>query len=382
MKVYNAIILATLGTLALSGCFKDEPQNAECDIEAVSVHVARPEEIFFNLSDTLQQVLSTADSIGFGVKRTADVTALAPKFQLTPGATITPGNGSVHDFSNGPVAYTVTSEDRQWQRHYKVAFVPVMKTVSDTLAYDFDIPELPADKPGYYNWNTENTGGETQKWATGNPGFNLTNSKALPADYPSARLADGYDGPAVRLMTRDTGPFGQMANMRLAAGNLFLGTFDISQALVSALKATAFGVKFDRKPVKFSGYYRYTPGPKFQDRSGKTVEGKVDKGDIYSVLYRNHDDQGNPVTLNGENVLSSSQIVAIARVDNIETTSEWKRFEVDYTYLSALDPALLEQYGYSLTIVFTSSSDGAFFEGAIGSTLDVDKVRVVCEKTE
>ncbi|MBR5029988.1 MAG: PCMD domain-containing protein, partial [Muribaculaceae bacterium] len=37
---------------------------------------------------------------------------------------------------------------------------------------------------------------------------------------------------------------------------------------------------------------------------------------------------------------------------------------------------------YSLTIVFSSSIEGATFEGAIGSTLKVDKVQLTCEIKE
>ena len=44
------------------------------------------------------------------------------------------------------------------------------------------------------------------------------------------------------------------------------------------------------------------------------------------------------------------------------------------------DPQVLANYGYSIAIVFTSSCEGAHFEGAIGSTLLIDKVKVAYEK--
>ena len=113
-------------SLVLSSCFKDEPLNAECDIEQVSIHVANPNEVFFQVTDTLKQVLYTDSVINFNVRSHADLTALAPRFVLTEGATIIPANGSVQDFSQGPVTYTVTSQDGQWHRRYYVSFTPVM----------------------------------------------------------------------------------------------------------------------------------------------------------------------------------------------------------------------------------------------------------------
>lgn len=383
-------MVALVGCTLLASCFKEEPLNAECDIETASVHVQSPEKMFFSLTDTTQRVLSISDSIGFSVRREADLTALSPSFTLTPGATIQPANRSTHDFSKGAVAYTVTSEDGAWHRQYKVAFVPKTQTVNDTIVFDFENYSLASNKPGakdkYYTWDTSSeTGLSVDKWASGNPGFVFTQQSSTPEGYPTVPATDGYEGSSVRLITKDTGVFGVMGNMRIAAGNLFLGTFDPSLAMsgpTGALKATSFGVAFDKKPTRISGYYKYKPGEHFQDRSGNIQEAQTDKADIYSVVYRNHDSDGNAVTLNGENVLNSPQVVAIARVDNVTSTDSWTRFDVDYTYLNDIDTDLLQNFGYSIAIVFTSSANGAYFEGAVGSTLDIDKVEVVCEKTE
>ena len=43
-------------------------------------------------------------------------------FKITDGATIEPANGSIQDFTNGAVVYTVTSEDGEWKRKYNVTF--------------------------------------------------------------------------------------------------------------------------------------------------------------------------------------------------------------------------------------------------------------------
>lgn len=384
MKIHYSIYMACacVALLALSSCFKDEEANTECDITAAWVHAAEPEAMFYQLTDSLVPVLYTATDVRFTVRRKADLTRLAPEFAVTPGATISPESGSEHDFSQGPVEYTVTSEDGQYQRHYLVSFQPVVRTEVDTLCYDFEHTHLD-DKSRYHVWSELLEDGTlADSWASGNGGFALTSSSAAPDAFPTAPIESGYEGKGVRLVTRDTGPFGKMVNMRLAAGNLFLGVFDMSVALTKTLQATCFGQPFDRRPKSFSLYYRYQRGAQFQAKNGSIVEGKRDEADAYAVLYLNHDPQGQPFTLHGDDVKTSPQIVARAFVTDLPETREWTYREVNFEYLREIDLDLLESRGYSLAIVFTSSLDGAYFQGAIGSTLDVDKVRLVCESIE
>lgn len=386
MRRQYVFLFTALCCTTLSSCFKDEPLNAECDIEEAYIHAEKPEEMFFNVSDSLIKVLYTESAINFKVRKETDLTTLAPRFRMTEGATIEPSNGSAHDFSNGAVTYKVTSEDGQWSKEYQVSVSIQTRTVSDTLRYDFERYALNA-KGQYYVWNDlDDNGSDANNWATGNPGFAISKSSAKPEEYPTTPLANGMDGAAVKLTTRDTGPFGALKNMRIAAGNLFIGRFDATMAIMpgGAMKATMFGLKFTagKKPVKFTGYYKYSPGETFQDKYGKPVDGRTDTGDIYAVLYRNTDTSGNPVVLYGDNVLTSPQIVAVARVDKVNTTNEWTGYEAAFNYIKDIDEALLENYGYNMAVVFTSSIDGASFEGAIGSTLHVDKVRVICETTE
>ena len=194
-------------------------------------------------------------------------------------------------------------------------------------------------------------------------------------------MAEGYQGYGVKLVTRKTGPIAQAVNKRIAAGNLFLGSFDPTNALTDAMRATHFGVRFDKKPLTFSGWYKYQPGEKFQNQDGSVVDGKQDVGTIYAILYRNTDESGLPVTLYGDNVQTSPYIVAKAIVTNIEATDQWTHFSVDFNYFGMdIDYQLLSEFGYNLTIVCSSSTDGAYFQGAVGSTLCVDELTITCEK--
>ena len=386
VKVLSQFIIASLAaasTLSLTSCFKDESLNAECDIEQAYIATnGEWENFFLNATDTLKNVMSTDQEISFLVKRGTDLSHFAPKFNLTPGATLSPANGSEQDFTNGPVTYTVTSEDGSWKRQYKVGFTfpPI---IYEEMKYDFENFFLNENKPihRYYVWSDKNDDGTlANNWATGNPGFNMSKGSAKPDEYPTVPVKEGYDGACVKLTTCDTGSFGSMAKMPIAAGNLFIGKFDATQALKDAMKATQFGVPVSFKPTRFSGYYKYKRGDVFTNRQKKVVEGKKDYGTIYAVFYDNHDEEGNSVVLYGDNVQTSPQVVALAIVPDIDDTPEWTHFDIDFIYKKEVDAQKLKNMGYSMAIVSSSSVEGASFMGAIGSTLWVDKFRITCEK--
>ena len=373
-KIY--FLCALLAAVCLSSCIKEEPLNAECDVLEVYVSVNHPETMFYQLTDTLKKVKSDEDIVLFQVRNHADVTHLAPVFKLTEGATISPANGSAHDFSAGTVKYVVTSQDGQWKRTYEVGFyTPVVVT-----EYGFEHYELDAKYQKYYVWYEERDGQRENIWASGNGGFFIANNSKEAGEYPTVPDANGFDGQCLLLRTLDTGPLGKMTGRPIAAGNMFLGKFNAELALTDALHATEMGVPFVRKPLMLSGYYKYQPGPQYKDKAQNILENVTDSADIYSVLYRNHDDKGNPVVLYGDNVLTSPLIVRKARLPKIETTSEWVHFEINYEELGDIDEQLLAERGYNLALVFSSSKHGDLFEGAIGSTLYIDKVRIICEQ--
>lgn len=386
MKKLRLILGLGITVATFSSCIKDEPLNAEADIEQVSVHVDNPLETFFQLSDTMQNVSYADSTITFTVRSQADLTSLAPTFRITEGATISPASGTVRDFSQGPLTYMVTSQDGQWSRLYTLRFNPTYVTVKDTVAYDFEHYMLEPKNRAYYVWQEEQADGSLSTvWASGNAGFILSMASAKPDEYPTYVVEKGRHGAAVGCTTRSTGALGAGARKPIAAGNLFLGKFDLSQAM-SILHATQFGIPFDKKPMVFQGYYKYHRGAVYQDRDGSTMPDQKDYAAIYAVLYRNHDDKGNPVVLYGDNVKTSPQLVAIADMGDIDDTGddEWHEFKASFVYYNNkdLDQETLKNRGYSLAIVFSSSKDGDNFKGAIGSTLILDDVRIVCTSQE
>lgn len=373
----------------LSSCFKEEPLNAECDIEQAYIHADNKNLLnllFTNPSDTLVNVQSDQTNIEFTMRPFAALTKQAPIFRLTPGATISPESGSLQDFSKGPVTYTVTSEDKQWSRTYQVSIKKGQTTMPNEIEFEFEDAYI---SKGYYNWQENWNGNKLDIWATGNSGFQMSNSSSKPEKYPTVMIENGHRGKGVQLTTRRTSGLADAVKKPIAAGNLFIGQFDATDALFDAMKATKFGhpFSFSAKPAKLEGWYKYQAGENFTDKNMKPLD-RHDYGTIYAVLYENIDEKGNAVLLYGDNVQTSKQIVALALVgeahdDNgkiaIGNTPEWHHFSVDFEYKKTIDPIKLKNGGYSLAIVSSSSSDGANFLGAVESTLWIDSFKLICK---
>lgn len=373
----------------LSSCFKEEPLNAECDIEQAYIHADNKillNSLFTNPSDTLVNVQSDQTNIEFTMRPFATLTKQAPIFRLTPGATISPESGSLQDFSKGPVTYTVTSEDKQWSRTYQVSIKKGQTAMPNEIEFEFEDAYI---SKGYYNWQENWNGNKLDIWATGNSGFKMSNSSSKPEKYPTVMIENGHRGKGVQLTTRRTSGLADAVKKPIAAGNLFIGQFDATDALFDAMKATKFGHPFcfSAKPAKLEGWYKYQAGENFTDKNMKPLD-RHDYGTIYAVLYENIDEKGNAVLLYGDNVQTSKQIVALALVgenqdDNgkvaIGNTPEWHHFSVDFEYKKTIDPIKLKNGGYSLAIVSSSSSDGANFLGAVESTLWIDSFKLICK---
>ena len=73
----------------------------------------------------------------------------------------------------------------------------------------------------------------------------------------------------------------------------------------------------------------------------------------------------------------------LARIDSESAveTDDWKEFNLQFKPVNGkeIDDQKLQQGKYKLGIVFSSSVDGAYFEGAVGSTLYIDEVELICE---
>ncbi len=384
MKYYPYYIL--LFVFLLTSCIKDEEANKECDILSAWVEGEQYKEFFYQPETDMRvnEVLYATNTITFTVKSMNSLPKIPLHFNITPGATIQPANGSEQDFKDGPVTYTVTSQDGSWKREYKVIF----REAEFPTDYNFENFELTTYdiwliKCSYYTWyEFDSKGNKINLWATGNQGFGMGNSNLEPEKYPTVPDANGYEGKCVKMQTLNAGKMAEAVHKYIAAGNLFIGAFDVNLALTNSLASTKMGKNytFTTEPIKVTGYYKYQPGTEYRDAENNVVPNKTDEADAYAVLYRNVDEEGNPVVLDGGNVLNSKYVVSKARVESLPPTNDWKPFEMVFKDVAPINPDILSYRGYNLALVFSSSKEGANFCGAIGSTLYIDKVVISLEK--
>lgn len=366
-----------------SSCIKDELLNQECDIMSAWLEGEEYASCFYEPSQMRIEHISSAEKeIVFRVKSLLLLPERLPvHFTLTDGATIEPASGSEQNFKEGPVVYTVTSQDGSWQRHYTVTF---KEASMPTNVFSFENVETVLGlNNNYYHefYELDKSGGRHNIWASGNPGAILIKINTQAEDQPTYSTENGYQGRGVCLNTQDAGTLGHMFGKPIAAGNLFMGRFILENVLMDPLKATEFGTPIDRVPVRVRGYYKYRPGDVFTNAKMEPVLGRVDEASIYAVFYRNKDEQGKDIVLYGDDVLSSPYIVRKAQVASLPPTDEWTLFEMFFEGADADTQILLSQ-GYNMTLVFSSSKDGASFEGAVGSTLYVDEVEVSFEELD
>lgn len=406
--------LLVVAALSLNSCIKDELPNKECDITSARANVANPSEVFFQLSDTIAPINADYGSAVIQFQRVtpwADLTNVAPTFTVSDGAVLMPPSGTERNFANDTtqVYFCIAEDERALLqdikvdptglaklaaaakeghhiRPYYVQFKHSITEDTDISDYTFDYYYLETKKQKYYEWSDPYADGSTRtvpNWASANAGFSTARSSAAAMEYPTVPVVDGgVDGKdCVKLETCSTGSFGKLFKMPLAAGNFFLGTFDMSQALTNTLHATRFGENntLERKPIKFTGYYKYTPGPQMTNEKSENIEG-TDEPAIYCVIYRNHDAEGNSAVLYGDDVETSSLVVARAEIKDWQyDTTDWVPFNLDFTWYQDLDATLLSQKGYNFSIVCSSSKKGATYTGALGSKLYVDNFKIYYE---
>lgn len=380
MNRYPLFLLALV--LMCTSCIKDELPNTECDITSAWVEGDEYAGNFYEPSQMrLENISTTENELVFTVRSLISLPKSMPLyFNITPGATISPANGSPQDFTQGPVTYTVTSQDGSWKREYTVVF---KEASLPTFTFSFENYETKESNSNYYHefYEIDQAGMRQNIWASGNLGAILIKYNSQAEDQPTYSTPDGYKGRGVCLNTQYAGELGKAFGKPIAAGNLFIGRFILENVLIDALKATQFGRPIDRVPVRVTGYYKYQPGSVFTNKEMQEVPGRVDEASIYAVFYRNKDAQGNDVYLYGDDVLSSPYIVRKAQVATLPPTNEWTRFEMFFEGSDA-DEALLAAQGYNMTLVFSSSKDGASFEGAVGSVLYIDEVAISFDNDE
>lgn len=379
---------AFLLCLGIASCIQDEALNSEAAIDACTGNDVQSayidnEEREIRLYVDLNANLSEQELI----------------FTLPEGATVAANEAmpkddienNIYDFSatndqgEHLRTFTVTSENKEWNVEYDIQIIPTRTQLPTN--YHFELTDL--HKDGYHIFYEKEEPTNFLQWASGNKGFHLTGMGKTAQEYPTVQADNGKEGKCVKLETKDTGSFGEKVKMYIAAGNLFIGEFDLSNALSDAPKATKFGLQFLKRPTRLKGYFKYKAGATFKqsirNEEGKIIgiedaPGKKDRFDIYAIFY---EAPSNSFMLNGENALTHSSLVSVARIAESEAieTEQWTSFDLPFELQPGkeINEEKLKAGKYKLGIVLSSSVEGAYFNGAIGSTLYVDEMELICE---
>lgn len=365
-----------IAALAFSSCTKDEALNSEADILSVIV----PQEIL--KADPVVE----NNRVTIRVKPDTDLVNQAPVFTLSKGAFISPENGTVLDFTR-PQVYTVTSENGKNIKEYTVTFI-----IAGLSPY-YGFEHFRLDESGKYHvfYEVNENGDNLMDWASGNAGFAITAGETPPGLYPTTYTEAGRTGRALKLTTRRTGELGIMFKKPIAAGNIFMGTFDVSAAIGSPLLAVKMGIPIELVPDTLKGYFKYQGGDVFvqvvENAQGELVIEEYENGeipdhwDVYAIFY---DNNGGTLILDGTNRFTHENLMAVARIapeDAIET-DQWTAFELPFVQKpgKTIDPQKLASGGYSISVVMSSSAGGDFFKGGVNSTLLIDDLEIVSKK--
>lgn len=377
MRLKNLIACLFLGFVTTS-CIQDEALNSEAAIDACT-----------GTDVQLAHINSDSKEINIYVHKGADLSKQQLQFKLPAGATLKANEHypddvmNNYDFSNDSHSrtFTVTSEDGEWHSTYTIKIIPT--EVPGSFHFEELLPSSNTEYDILYEFEpgTSTSVSRVLQWSSGNPGFKLTSMADNRTGYPTQQITDGYRGKGLKLTTCDTGSFGAMVKMYIAAGNLFIGSFDLANALKDPLRATKFGIQYYKRPVSLKGYYKFKAGDVYTDE-GVVQKDKKDRFDIYAILYEANE---NSFMLDGSNSLdlTSDKLVSIARISEEEAkeTDTWTAFELPFEAVNgkSIDAAKLQNGKYKLSIVLSSSVDGAYFKGAVGSTLHIDELELISE---
>jgi hypothetical protein len=315
------------------------------------------------ISFTLPQQLGASqidhDSlfIRITVSDEADITAMAPaSLTISNFAGINPSINQVRDFSE-PVDYKVTAENGESKNY--------------TVYVETNAPEIQIPNSGFDQWYITNqdyyqigTGPSDEIWCTGNEGVvTLGDANTLPLVVDNDTVA--------QLTTLSLGFLGQLVGQGIAAGSLFTGTFELN--IANPPESPIFGTPFIARPNSFSVDYKYSPGEQMMNGSGDPIPGN-DSLDI-AVLLEDRSSQ-------------PWKRVATAWYRSDQGTPDWTTLELPLYYGEITDPTHYEipkndiiwgtgeEEPTHITVIFSSSARGDFFEGAPGSVLLLNDFRL------
>lgn len=343
------IIIFSIGVLAQS-CIQDDRFGLSSRKDILSYEVVGQAGSTTIDTDSLKVIVP--------VDLAFDRTSAAPfNISLSNMASVEPGVGDSLDFTTGQI-YVVTAEDgsqASWNVEFKRQGPEVQLPNSDFNQW-YDAGGYP--EPG--------DGSGSSVWGTANKGLSLVGG------YNTEPVSDGNNGFYAK-MTSQQAP----ALVRMAAATLFTGKFTDGFPSVSDPRSNIdFGTPFTAQPTGFRVRYKYQPGASYEDANGNSLP-EADECDIYVLLEQ--------WVTNGNETIKRR--VGTAWHRSSDAITDWTELALDINYgeSSGTPEYAQPKDGYAepgtapthITVVFSSSAQGDFFIGAIGSVLEVDDFALI-----
>ena len=349
MKKYLILIAASL---VLYGCINDDHfgLSDRADIKTFVIPEQTGKAVIYN--DSITIVVPIAETI-------TDFNLTPSEIVVSNFARVSPAEGVTQDFGS-PVEYVVTAEDGT-QRVYRVRVErsgsqPQLQNASFEDWYTETVLLSSIEQPGVDKNSTI--------WGTANRGLALGGASANTTRQPIT------DSSYVR-MESVSAP----ALVRIAAATIFTGKFtDGFPSVTDPRSNITLGIPFTSRPLSFTFSFKYQPGESNEDANGQPLP-YGDQCDIYLFLENRDGEQVKRIATawfrNSDEVIEWTRENIAIKYGPLDETDPW------YSYAQPLEG---EAWGEAtdpvthITILATSSFEGDYFNGAIGSILELDNI--------
>ena len=214
------------------------------------------------------------------------------------------------------------------------------------------------------------------------------NNGAQLQNYP---VQPAQDGGTIALTTISNGFTGTMVGHHRTPGMIYTGILNLndetaSNFVMQPYREMKLGVPFAWKPVEIEASVKYKAGAEYRDANNRLVD-QQDHPEIFCVVYRNTDANGNPFTLTveqlydalnstEESVLQELQVVSRAKMPHpiALSATDFTTINLPVYDLADVTEADFASGKYNVAIGAMSSYRAMLREGAVNSCLTVDRM--------
>ncbi len=210
-----------------------------------------------------------------------------------------------------------------------------------------------------HNYDEIGSSSVTSIWATANMGTSMYGV------YCTQPITDGSNTLA-EITTSET------TQLPITAGTVFTGIFSLAGAIANPTdpeQATLFGTPFIFKPTGMKFKFKYQAGDNYIQATLN------DPSSIFGGFTTEDIDGEDQCTIYAFfEIRNGDQVTEIARtkMESGTTGDIMTEALLTFNYTSSENPT-------HITIVFSSSTDGALWRGAVGSTLVIDDLELIYE---